>query len=202
MSLIALYLLLPRVFSHGSAPAQSSAYTITDVSPDQAYGLADGGSNSGGRIISVVADPTDRNIAYAASEYAGVWKTTTAGRSWVQSSIGFTCGPTLKVAHPLAIEPIIGRNLMFLSNPNDYRTMPKGGLYVSPDAGGHWTPKPLRGAVTGNAFFVVDSAGASHGCVLTTAGVEISGPNSAVLGRWRRTRCKEFQILRPDRGER
>ncbi len=41
-----------------------------------------GPNNVGGRVRSIVVDPTDANIVYAGSVSGGIWKTTDGGASW------------------------------------------------------------------------------------------------------------------------
>jgi hypothetical protein len=47
--------------------------TVVDVSPDLPFGVQLGGQNTGGRVVTVAADPTDRMRVYAAGELSGVW---------------------------------------------------------------------------------------------------------------------------------
>ena len=53
-----------------------SLLKVTDVSPDAPYGATQdsNGTDPGGRTVSLVIDPTNDSILYAASVYSSVWK--------------------------------------------------------------------------------------------------------------------------------
>ena len=57
-----------------SSDVSGQTFYATDVSPDRPFGSpSPDQANPGGKIITVVVDPHDPNILYAASEFAGVW---------------------------------------------------------------------------------------------------------------------------------
>ena len=63
----------------------------THISPNTPYGVPGSGLPAewtGGRIHTLLMDPTNNATLYAASTTAGVWKSTDAGHSWFQASMG------------------------------------------------------------------------------------------------------------------
>ena len=128
-------------------PVPHSPLSVTDVSPDSGFASAlQDFADTGGRIRSLVIDPTNDNILYAGSEWAGVWKSVDAGRRWHQASIGLGSGMTAN-AHSLAVDPTNSQRLLYAVQDDDGTTRyqansfpgPFGGLWFSLDGAGHWT---------------------------------------------------------------
>ena len=113
-----------------SVMGQARPYTVTDVSPDLPFGrLMTGGSWTGGRIVGLATDPTNPFVLYAASERAGVWRSSNQGVSWQQSSLGLSSGFMKKVKSPLAVNPNDARQLLCVTEKNDFSIVGHGGLY-------------------------------------------------------------------------
>lgn len=86
-----------RALATNSAPhLLGDPLTTADVSPDLPYldgTTADQTSNDpGGRIIDMVVDPAHDNTLIAASEFAGIWRSTDGGQNWSQSNTGVKWG--------------------------------------------------------------------------------------------------------------
>ena len=111
-----------------------------------------GPGNVGGRTRSLIIDPVNPDVMYAAAVAGGIWKTTNGGNTWAPlddflANIAVSC---------MAIDP---------SNPNIlYAGTGEGvfnadavrgaGVFKTTDAGAHWTRLP---ATINNAnFFVVN----------------------------------------------
>jgi hypothetical protein len=154
-------------------------YRVYDVSPDMRYATHDGGDNTGGKTITVATDPRDPNLVYAATEYAGVWKSPNGGRFWVQSSRGIQASQSLTTGPVLAVDPVNASRLVYVTDQEDYRPRSSnghsrwGGLYVSLDASGSWTHVDLPHAPKGPVAFGTEF-GRAHALVLTTGGIYIS----------------------------
>ena len=132
-------------------PATSQLKTA-DVSPDMPYLWAKDVSPSG-RIYSIVIDPSNKNVLYAASEWAGVWKSTDFGQSWSQASTGLRTGITQfdypKNISILAIDDLNPYRLLYVTEGIDgrrpiacwdgFEDCNFGGLWVSTNAAGNWT---------------------------------------------------------------
>jgi hypothetical protein len=124
-----------------------------DVSPDGSNFTGFSGANDpAGRIKSLIVDPTDDKILYAASEFGGVWKSTT-GVTWVSGANGHTTAPDMKRVQAstglrrgltmnqtsLAIDKSHHEHLLYATGEDDGRpTQSLGGLWVSLDAAGTW----------------------------------------------------------------
>jgi hypothetical protein len=113
--------------------------TVTDVSPDMAYGTQQnfrcsnctpndsqttagsgtGGSGSGGRIHSLAADPINSNVVYAVTTGAGVWKSTDGAQSWAQASVGLKNGLALSSNTVLALDGNNPKRLLYSTNHDD-----------------------------------------------------------------------------------
>ena len=131
-----------------------------------------GPGNVGGRTRSILIDPANPQVMYAAAVAGGIWKTTNAGASWAPlndflPNIAVTC---------LAFDP---------SNPNTiYAGTGEGffntdgvrgaGVFKTTDAGAHWT---RLAATAGSADFyyvndvVVSPASPQHVYAATRTGV-------------------------------
>ncbi len=128
-----------------AVPAQ--VVTVTDVSPDFPFGTRI--DNLDGRVVSVVVDPTNNSVLYAASPWAGVWKSTDSAQTWQQASGGLRNGRTQISAYPnLAIDFFNPRRLVYATASKDGRppfpcqsspTHPCfGGLWASVDGATTW----------------------------------------------------------------
>jgi len=113
---------------------------MTDISPDAIFGSHETGSaDPGGRIVSLVVDPTNPLILYAASEMAGIWKTVDGAHHWHQASDGLRTGVPQQNNQVLAIDAANPRRLLYASQDDDGRpAFPFGGLWVSNDAADSW----------------------------------------------------------------
>src|SRR5260221_7573281 len=145
------------LFSPGMASARDfppiarnvSPLRTTDVSPDADFGSHETSNfDPGGRIVSLVVDPTNPLILYAASEMAGVWKTVDGAHHWKQASTGLRTGMSQN-SFSLAIDKDNPRRLLYATQDDDGRPdfpgwfarpgdIPFGGLWVSDDAAATW----------------------------------------------------------------
>jgi|SRR5579884_2995482 len=128
----------------------SSPLKIVDVSPDAPYGSTfREGDTPIGRIVAVVVDPNNENVLYAASEWAGIWKSTDKARTWQQASNGLRNGLTQELPSVLAIDPGNSQHLLYVAqevdgrNPFQCQTDPTkkctfGGLWTSVDGAASW----------------------------------------------------------------
>jgi hypothetical protein len=89
---IALFVVHVWVSSSCSAGPLQAA----DVSPDFPFGSPK--VNMDGRIPTVLIDPSNDSILYAAAEWTGVWKSTDGGQNWEQASRGLRNGLTQEYA--------------------------------------------------------------------------------------------------------
>src|SRR5689334_23225942 len=109
---------------------------VADVSPDLPFGAQSGGQNTGGRIVTVAADPHDPLRLYAASQLAGVWTSNDGGRNWRQTGRGLGTGNSCAAPAVLAVDPWHAGWLLY-STFEDFRpNNPRAGLYVSTNAAG------------------------------------------------------------------
>jgi hypothetical protein len=117
----------------------NSPLTVTDVSPEAAFGgTPDGGFDPSGRVDSIAIDRFNDNILYATTNWAGVWKSTDGARTWSQASAGLRTGVTPN-ERSLAIDDVHPNRLMYLTKSDDGRPTSYGGLYVSIDSANSWS---------------------------------------------------------------
>src|SRR4051812_21829730 len=117
--------------------------TIVDVSPDLPFGMQTGAQNTGGRIVTVVADPQDPLRLYAASELAGVWTSGDGARSWRQAGRGLGNGNSCAAPPVLAVDPRNHRRLLYTTFEDFRPGNPTAGLYLSTDGAQTWRREPL-----------------------------------------------------------
>lgn len=167
--------------------------TVTDVSPDFPFGAKI--DNLDGRIVGVVVDPTNDSVLYAASPWAGVWKSTDAARSWQQASNGLRNRHTQISAYPnLAIDAFSPRRLIYATSSKDGRPpfpcqssathQCYGGLWGSVDGAASWFHVNLcgPGGVADNIATVIFSAGRPF--VATDCGIWSTQDSNLLDGSW------------------
>ena len=129
-----------------------SVLVVTDVSPDSSFGSPSFGVTHGvtsGRVNGIAADPAVDAVLYAASEWAGVWKSTDGANSWTQTSYGLRSGATAKGAGPVLAVEAYSQRLLYITQSKDGRPSKPcsitdyqcgyfGGLWVSSDAAASW----------------------------------------------------------------
>ncbi|HVR22615.1 MAG TPA: hypothetical protein VMU26_04785 [Candidatus Polarisedimenticolia bacterium] len=132
----------------------------TDISPDTPYGVAGGSAPewTGGRIHTLLIDPTNNTTLYAASTTAGVWKSTDAGHSWFQASMGIN-NPFMPFRNEvMALDSNNPKRLLLATEGDDGRVpqlsgttsvVPYGGLYVSTDGAATWRHAQGSGTIGG-----------------------------------------------------
>jgi hypothetical protein len=138
------------------APHGPPTLKVTDVSPDTPHGAAAAGAASGGRIHTLLLDPSSGNsVLYGASTNAGVWKSADAGRTWAQASIGLRNTNPLLSNNVLALDANSPKRLLYATAYDDGRVprpangvvvSPFGGLYVSTDGAASWRHAELSPA--------------------------------------------------------
>jgi uncharacterized repeat protein (TIGR01451 family) len=132
------------------APAQVS---FKDISPDN-EGPIPGQPNvtvacpdpcasgrNGGRVNGMAGVPGDPSTYFAASETAGLFKTTNGGQSWVHLD-----GHIPAATWGVAVAP--GGQRVYATSFYDGRVNPLTGLEVSKDGGGTWSRPPLSAPST------------------------------------------------------
>lgn len=158
--------------------------SVTDVSPDAPYGDFSVAYNvdQTGRVYSVVLDPRDPSILYAASELAGVWKSRDGAKTWRQSGVGLRSGVSTSDLS-LAVDSQNTQRLLYATQDDDGRPgNPYGGLWVSFDAAGDWQHVTLCGNGTDGITSVVFAAG--HPFVTTSCGIWTTSSATLANGTW------------------
>ncbi|HKG47335.1 MAG TPA: Ig-like domain-containing protein [Pyrinomonadaceae bacterium] len=112
-----------------------------------------GPGNVGGRTRSLLINPTDANVMYAAAAAGGIWKTTDGGSSWAPlndflANIAVT-SMAFDPSNPNTIYAGTGEGVF---NADGVRG---AGIFKSTDAGAHWTRLPAT-ISNANFFFVND----------------------------------------------
>jgi hypothetical protein len=150
-----------------------SPLRVTDVSPDADFGSRETSFDPGGRIISLVVDPTNPLVLYAASEMAGVWKTVDGAHHWKQASTGLRTGMSQN-SFSLAVDKANPQRLLYVTQDDDGRpAVPFGGLWASDDGAATWQHVVLPGCSFPSISSVIFASGrpfvaASCGIATTT----------------------------------
>ena len=134
----------------GYLTAYGQVLKVKDISPDGSDFTYVGQIAPGGRVKSLVIDPTNDGTLYAAGEFGGVWKTTTGlksetgtGMKWFQANKGLRSGLTVN-QYSLAVDASNPNRLLYATGDDDGRPVtasgahPKGGLWFSLDSAGSW----------------------------------------------------------------
>src|ERR1044072_7959900 len=131
-----------------------------------------GPGNVGGRTRSLIIDPVNPDIMYAAAVAGGIWKTTNGGNSWAPlndflANIAVTC---------MAIDPS-NPNILYAGTGEGFFNadgVRGAGLFKSTDAGANWTRLPST--INNTDFFfvndvVVSPSNGQHVYAATRSGV-------------------------------
>jgi hypothetical protein len=162
-------------------PAPPLSLTITDVSPDAPFGSAPDSVDQAGRINSLVIDPHNDSVLYAAAEMSGVWKSQDGGQSWRHSSVGLRTGLTQN-NFSLAVDDQNSQRLVYATGDDDGRAVRSyGGLWVSNNAGGNWQYGNLQ---CGGISSVVFSTGQPF--VGTLCGIYTTTSQNLASATWQR----------------
>ncbi len=108
---------------------ENTLHKINDISWS-----AVGPGNIGGRIRSIIVDPSDANNILIGSVSGGIWKSTNGGTSW---------SPKLDSQDPIAIGSmvLVGSSTIYAGcgeGWGNYDAVYGGGIYKSTDFGGTW----------------------------------------------------------------
>lgn len=158
--------------------------STTDVSPDAAPGEVDNqNSDPGGRIVSIVMNPRDQLVLYAASEMAGVWKSTNGGGHWAESNNGLRTPLSISHRHALALDDQNPDRLVYLTQDDDGRVgQPLGGLWVTIDGAANWNHVDLPACPQPGLLDAVFTIG--QVIVATSCGIATSSDPSLGTGTW------------------
>jgi len=140
-----------------------------------------GPGNVGGRTRTLLIDPTDPNVMYAAAVAGGIWKTTNGGTSWAPlddflANIAVTC---------MAFDPSNSSTLYAGTGEGFFNAdgVRGAGIFKSTDSGAHWTR--LSSTISNVNFFfvndiVVSPSNGQHVYAATRTGVfrSLDGGNS------------------------
>ena len=166
----------------GPLQPANTPFTVKDVSPDGPFNdPANQGMDPAGRIKSLVIDPTNNSILYAAGNSAGVWKSTDAAHSWQQSSVGLRTGFTVN-DQSLAVDANNPNRLLYATVNSDGRNLGLGGLWVSLDAAATWQHVVLPNCSTPNINSVTFTSGQPF--VAADCNIYTSTDADLVHGNW------------------
>jgi hypothetical protein len=167
---------------------QKGLFIMNDPSPDLPFGLkAAGQDGSGGRILSLAIAPDGKTV-YAASQIAGVWKSTDAARSWTQASKGLRNGTAAGHAS-LAVDAQNPNRLLFATGADDGRENHAfGGLWVSDNEAESWSHVTLGSGDPG-IFSVIFASGRPYvaipcGNVATSCGTWTTADTDLASAHW------------------
>ena len=131
-----------------------------------------GPGNVGGRTRSMLIDPTDANVMYAAAVAGGIWKTTNGGTSWAPLN-DFLANIAVS---SMALDPS-NSSIIYAGTGEGFFNadgVRGAGIFKSTDAGAHWTRLPAT-ISNSNFFFVndivVSPANGQHIYAATRTGV-------------------------------
>jgi hypothetical protein len=162
--------------------------------------LNSAGDAKSGRINAIVVDPFNPNILYAASEWAGVWKSVDAANTWSQSSNGLRNGISQErgtsYGRPvLAIDSLNSKRILYATQLQDGR-VPSGtfgGLWVTTDAAGTWSHVSLPGCPDSDIAGVGFSAGTAFAITLGGPSCQLFASSDPALLKWSLLPAPPFQ---------
>jgi len=117
-----------------------AAVTFQDINPDNSTVTQSSNATSGGRVNGLAADPNNNQVAYAASEWGGIYKTPDGGTTWTHLD-----GHIPQATWDVAVDPSNSSRVYATSfydgraTNNALAYQPLSGIEVSNDGGTTWT---------------------------------------------------------------
>jgi photosystem II stability/assembly factor-like uncharacterized protein len=149
-----LVLLLSAIVLCAGCPREKAPPVTPRTQPQRTgAGWQPAGFGGAGAFLSVHAHPRRKNVVYAASDVAGVLRSTDGGGSWEIRSVGLGNYEVASLALD-AFEPDT-----LYAGVGAYPKNPRAGLYVSRDAGASWQhlPSSAQRGIFFRKFRTVDS---------------------------------------------
>ncbi len=164
----------------------NSPLTVTDVSPDSAYGnKADPSNDPSGRVNSLAIDPSNDSVLYAATDWSGVWKSTDAAHSWQQASIGLRTGISAgdQSEQSIAVDALNSKRLLYATQDDDGTPAKRfGGLWISLNAAASWQHVDLPSCPSPNISTVIFASG--YPFVATKCGIFTNSDPNLAAANW------------------
>jgi hypothetical protein len=129
----AVLVLVAAIASLLGGAAGAAPYALDDVNPDASI-IAQGRNNSqGGRVNGLKVVPGGNQVAYAASEWGGIYKTTDGAQTWTHLD-----GHLPQAMFDVDVDPS-DTDTVYATSLFDGRADALSGISVSYDAGQTWT---------------------------------------------------------------
>ena len=117
----------------GAGTAAGAPFQLADINPDASI-IAQGVNNSqGGRVNGLKVVPGDNQVAYGASEWGGVFKTSDGAQTWSHLDNHLP-----QATFDVDVDPS-DTSTVYATSLFDGRVDPLSGISVSYDAGQTWT---------------------------------------------------------------
>lgn len=175
----ALLVLLASLVGAGSAAA--APFQLADINPDASI-VPQGRNNSqGGRVNALEVAAGQNQVAYAASEWGGIFKTADGAQTWSHLEEHLP-----QVTFDVDTDPS-DTSTVYATSLYDGRSDPRSGINVSTDAGATWTHANVPDTTPGCASWDEPSAfgigiapdAPQHVIVGTACGVAVSHDSGA-----------------------
>jgi hypothetical protein len=128
--------------------ASRALATVADMNPDHLAGWAAGGNLApAGRVVGIAVNPTDKSVAWALAENAGVFGTTDGGRHWAGNALANGApgpygrglnGQGLTKFDDIAVDPNDPSVLLLIADTDHRIRNTKQGIWRSNDGGASW----------------------------------------------------------------
>jgi uncharacterized repeat protein (TIGR01451 family) len=116
-----------------TSKAAAAPFQLVDVNPDASIVAQGDNNSSGGRVNALAIAPGGNQVAYAASEWGGVYKTSDGAQTWTH------LGNHLPQAtFDVAVDPS-DADTIYATSLYDGRVDPLSGVNISHDGGATWT---------------------------------------------------------------
>ena len=177
-----------------------SVLITKDVSPDSPFGTPffdEKHGTTSGRVNGIAVDPSNDLVVYAASEWAGVWRSIDGGQSWAQSSEGLRSGNTVSGVGPVVASEGYSPRVLYITQPKDGRPSSPctvtqnqcghfGGLWASSDRAASWhhVDPPLCAYPTIPNLNGVGFSGGTAFALVDTAACRLVSSSDAALTTW------------------
>jgi uncharacterized repeat protein (TIGR01451 family) len=128
---VAVIVLLLVLGAPGGATA--APFALTDINPDSSI-VPQGRNNSeGGRVNALKVAAGQNQVAYAASEWGGIFKTTDGAQTWFHLDDHLP-----QATFDVDVDPS-DTSIVYATSLYDGRADPRSGISVSDDGGATWT---------------------------------------------------------------
>lgn len=178
-ALVALFALIATLLALVPAtPAEAFAKEVTDINPDVSDNNTNANASTGGRVNGLASVAGDNTMFYAASEWGGLFKTTTGGDEWFRLNNHLP-----EAMWEVEVDPG-NTGTVYATSFYDGKVNTVSGINVSYDGGAFWTHPASANPVAADSCSLDPATGAEVSDEPSAFGISIdpATPSRVAIG--------------------